>query len=334
MNILVSGGTGFIGSHLVDALVAKHHNVRVPVRPNSDLTYLPVDKIEKIMTSLTDFNDVKALVDGADVIFHLAAIRTEWGVSDEERRKVNVETTQNLLEASVGQIQRFVYVSSVSVHGHFSNSPANEAFPIQPATQYGKSKAESEKLAMKFYSERDLPVTIIRPVITYGPRDLTGMLTKLISLIHSGKYRTIGSGKNRVHLMYISDLIQAFLLAFENPRAIGQAYVVAGKKPITINELVKKVSKYLGKKAPKLHVPLWAAKSIGALFEWAYGLMSSVIQRSIREPIITKSKIDIMTIDRSYDIRRVEAELGYQPKYDYDEGIRMTVDWMKKQHIL
>ncbi len=334
MKILVTGGTGFIGSHLVDALVARHHHVRVPVRSNSNLTYLPIHQIETTEVSLTDDNNIKALVDGIDVIFHLAAIRTEWGISDEERRKVNVETTANLLEASLGRIQRFIYVSSVSVHGHFSNGPANEGFPIQPVTHYGKSKAETEQLVMRFHREKGSPVTIIRPVITYGPRDLTGMLTKLISLIRSGKYRTVGSGNNRVHLMYIPDLIQGFLLAFEHPDAIGQTYIIAGEKPITINDLVSKISTLLDKKVPKLHVPLSVAKTIGSLLERAYRLKSGENRSDIPEPIITRSKIDIMTIDRCYNISKAKAELGYRPKYDYDDGIRLTVNWMQNDHML
>lgn len=329
MRVLVTGGTGFIGSHLANRLHRINHEVIVPIREGSNSKYLP-QGIEIRLADMTEPCDVNDLLKGVDVVFHLASIRGRgWSFTDEEIQKINIGMTENLLKASVGWVRHFIYVSSVSVYGHFKGGPADEKHPCLPSTRYGISKYKAEKLVEAFHKKEGLPTTIIRPVITYGPRDTWGMVTKLIRLINSGEYLTVGSGKNRVHLVYIDDLVDGLLSVMMNPKAIGKIYILAGEEPITINRLVGLISLLLNKGVLPVHVPIWLARLIGHFMEKLYSAIAKE-----EEPFITRDKVDIMTRDRFFSIHRATTELGYIPKVNYEEGLKKTVHWLRDQSLI
>lgn len=328
MKILVTGGTGFIGSRLANRLCTDHE-VIVPFRNGSELRFLK-PRVKTRLSDMADIKDIEDIVEDVDVIFHLAAIRgSSWSFTPDDIKRINIGITENLLKAAVGRVKHFIYVSSVSVYGHFKGGPADEDYHCLPSTRYGASKYEAEKLVEAVYKEKGLNITIIRPVITYGPGDTYGMVTKLSRLINSGRYLTVGSGDNRVHLVYIDDLIDGFLKTMLNPAAFGRTYILAGDAPITINKLVEIASSLLKKRAPNFHLPLWTAKLCAFALEKLYGMFSYK-----KEPFITMDKIDIMTRDRSFDISRAKKELEYAPEIDYSEGLKRTVDWLMKDKFL
>ena len=330
MNILVTGGTGFIGSHLADRLIKKGHNVRVPVRSKSSLEFIGQDNVELKSSNLLDYPDVCSLIKGIDVVFHLASVRgTGWEYTDEQVWDTNMKVTENILKASVGTLKHFIYVSSVSVYGHFKGGPLDEKYPLSPSTRYGKTKHGSEKLVEKYQKEKGLNTTIIRPVITYGARDTWGMVTKLAVLINSNRYLTVGSGENRVHLIYIDDLINGLTLAMNNESVFGEALILAGEKPVTINNLVGIVKTALKKNVPGIRVPLWFAIPAANLMEMSYRVLMNG-----KEPFITRDKIDIMSRDRCFSINRANNYLGFKPNIDYTEGVRKTVDWLKNYKLV
>jgi nucleoside-diphosphate-sugar epimerase len=331
MMVLVTGGTGFIGSHLVDRLVEANHNVLVPVRKESNIKWLPSHRVDVKEVDLLDLEAVKGLLKGIDVVFHLASIRgMGWSFEDEEVHRVNVGITENLLKVSLSKkVKHYIYVSSVSVYGHSNIGPIDENYPYSPVTRYGKTKYKSEMLVEGFYKDDKLPTTIIRPVITYGPRDTWGMIVKLIRLINSGKYLTVGSGENRVHLVYIDDLINGLISVVKNPIAIGKTYILAGEIPITINKLVGIIASLLNRNVPSLHIPIWLARLTGLTLEGFYRAISIR-----KEPFITRDKVDIMTRDRSFNIGKAIRELGYTPGIGYEEGLKKTVDWIRYERLI
>jgi nucleoside-diphosphate-sugar epimerase len=161
------------------------------------------------------------------------------------------------------------------------------------------------------------------------------MLTKLIQLIQGEKYLTVGSGNNRVHLVYIDDLVRGFERVMNRPEAIGETFIIAGEKPITINDLISKVALTLDKNVPSFHVPRSVARIVGFCLEKIFAAGTSAnISFFKKEPLCTRSKVDIMTIDRSYSIEKARKLLGYQPQVDYDEGIQRTVDWLGRRSEL
>ena len=202
----------------MERLAKEGLNVVVPVRKESNREYLPHESVEIQDADLLDPQSVKSLLKGIDRVFHLASIRgSGWSFCDEKVYRVNVGMTQNLLEASLREgVRQFVYISSVSVYGHPCGGPIDEDYPCSPKTRYGMTKHRSETLVREFHEREKLPMTIVRPVITYGPRDSEGMVQKLCSLINSRRYLTVGNGENRIHLIYIDDLIEGLMLAINH----------------------------------------------------------------------------------------------------------------------
>ena len=331
MRVLVLGGTGFIGRHLVERLANNGFDVVVPVRRESSRKCLPTGPLKVVEADLLQPGSLDGLMEGIDTVFHLAAIRgSGWSFGDEDVYRVNVGITRNLMEAAVSQpVRHCVYVSSVSIYGHLRGVLVGEEYPCSPVTRYGQTKYESEKLVKEFQRRGKISSTIIRPVITYGPGDTWGMVAKLISLINSNKYLTIGDGENRVHLIYIDDLIDGLMLILNNPAVWGRTYIFAGEEPITINRLVGIISVALGTRVINLHIPTWFAKLTAQSMEFLYRLLAIN-----KEPLVTLDKIDIMCRDRAFDFKRAKEDLRFAPKVGYEEGIERTVAWLKAAKLI
>lgn len=326
MKALVAGGTGFIGSHLAERLAGEGYRVVVPVRSGSGSKYPAGGGVEKRGANLADTGELGGLLEGVDTVFHLASIRgSGWGHDDETIRKVNVGLTRTLLDASVAaSVRRFLYVSSVSVFGHPRGGPIGEDAACLPVTRYGKTKFESERLVRDYHEAGKISTTVLRPVITYGPRDTWGMIPKLVRLIDSGRYLTVGSGKNRVHLIYIDDLVDGIMLAAGNSAAEGNTYVLSGERPARIEDLVDIISSLLKKNVPRFRMPIGPALLAARLMEAAWKAAGSK-----REPFLTRDKIDIMCRDRSFSHEKAGKDLGFEPRVDYGKGLLDTIVWLR-----
>ncbi len=325
MRVVVTGGTGFIGSHLVERLSSNGARVVVPVRKGRR-TALPSDSpAEFVPMDHDEIGRRGDLLKGVDVVVHLAAVRgSGWSIDDRQIYDINVRLTGDLVKAAASQdVSHFIYVSSVSVYGHPSGGPINEDYPRSPVTRYGASKCEAEQLVTETSESRRLPVTIVRPVITYGPRDTWGMVTKLTRLIHSGRFALVGSGENRIHLIYIDDLIDGLMLAISHPPAGTRTYILASDQPVSVNQLTATVAEALSRPIGRVRVPASLARFTGWVLEWLYRWC-----RIRQEPLVTRDKVDLMTRDRFFDTARARAELGFAPRTGYQEGLRRTVDWL------
>jgi nucleoside-diphosphate-sugar epimerase len=329
MKILITGSSGFIGSHLVEALVTAGHDVYCAVRNiESAATLLPSRvipiSIQELLASQFPF------VHG-DALFHIAAARHRWGVSHEEYFSANVMMTEKLLELASNKVDQFIYCSSIAVFGWPPKGPIDESFDYAPINSYGKTKVHCEQLVSKWGKESGLKTTIVRPSITYGRRDPTGMLTKLAIMIDRGIYATVGSGKNRVQLAHVADIVQGFMKTLGNPRAFGRDYIITAQSPIRINDLVTLVANELGKPAPRIKIPLWIARLAALSLESCY---AAGLKITGFEPIIAREKIQVMSTDRHYSIARAQDELGYAPKYDYQNGVHDFITELKKDGLL
>ncbi len=325
MRVLVIGGTGFIGSHLVERLSTNGIPVTVPVRkgcravspPDSCVEFVPVDRDE--------IGWAGALLPGVDVVVHLAAVRgSGWSFGDRHVNDVNVRLTGKLVEGAASHaVSHFIYVSSVSVYGHPCGGPISEDYPCSPATRYGFSKYEAEKLVVAASGKRGMAATIVRPVITYGPGDTWGMVPKMARLIYGGRFAIVGKGENRVHLIYIDDLIDGLMLLIPRRPAGTRTYILASDQPVSVRRLAAIISQALSRPEVRLHVPMRLAWFAGGTLEAAYRWC-----RIRREPLVTRDKVDIVTRDRCFDTARARGELGFAPRIGYQEGLRRTVDWL------
>lgn len=337
MRILVTGGTGFLGGHLVRALLEKEHKVRALVRRGSDVEGLK--GAELVYGDLTEPESLRQAVEGIEAVYHLAAVRDKWGTSYSAYYKGNVEGTRNLLDAATGQVNKFICCSTAGVARYAGNLQADESLPynINGHGQYGyhHTKALAEQLTLEYAHTGRVPATVIRPTIVYGPGDTWGMMTRLVTMLVRGRFALVGDGRNHLHLVYVDDVIRTFILAGESSRSVGQAYITAGPSLITLNDLVARVCALLGVKPPRWHIPVWAAKAAGWVLEMAY---ASKLRMGIRAfgdmPLVTRDKVDTLTVDHGYNIAKIRQELGYCPTVDYDQGLWWTVKWCQDKGYL
>lgn len=324
MKVLVTGATGFVGSHLVKRLIDDGHNVRALVRKGRGMKGFD-SRIELIYGDITDPSSLDDAVRNADIVYHLAAMVKEAGVPDSLFYDVNVKGTENLLDASLKHgVKRFIHISTCGVHGDVKNPPATEDSPFNPEDIYQKTKIESEKLVMSF-RKKGLPVVIIRPTGIYGPGDTR--LLKLFKLIKGRKFFMVGDGETLFHLVYIDDLIDALILAGQVPEAEGEAFLIGGEKYLTLNELTRDIAKTFGVHLKNIHLPVFPVRALATVMEFIF--------KPLRiEPPLFRRRVDFFTKNRAFDISKAKRLLGYQPKMDIGNGIKLTIDWYKREGLL
>jgi len=325
VKVLVTGGTGFIGGHLARALRERGDRVRVLARrPAPELT---AQGLEVVQGDITDRAAVQAAVQGMDLVYHLAALRDRWGWPYSLYQAVNVAGTRHLLEAAAAEGCRFVHCSSVGVALYPGNRCIDETLPYHPASSqryYHQTKAQAERLVLERARRGEVAATVVRPVITYGPGDERGMVTRMMALLARGRFIPVGRGRNHVHLAYIDDVVQGFLLAGAKPDAVGQAYIIAGPRSIAVKELIRLTCAVLGVPRPRLCVPTPLALAVAWVWEALYQAV-----RSQKEPLITRDKIATLTVDRGFNWEKAHRELGYAPQVDYEEGLGRTAAWFR-----
>ncbi len=323
MKALVTGANGFTGSYLTKHLLNKGYDVRVLVRKNSNLSTLEDLPVEYAYADLAADDPVEDAVAGVDVVFHIAALYRAENVPKKMFWAVNVDGTRKLLEAAKkAGVKRFVHCSTVGVQGEIKNPPAKEEDPYNPGDYYQESKMEGELLALNFFKKENLPGTVVRPVGIYGPGDTRFL--KLFKYIYNGKFRMIGSGKVLYHLTYVEDLVAGIALAGEKEEALGEIFTIGGNEYVTLNELVEKIARILGRPVPKTRIPVWPV--------WLAGLLCELTFKPLGlEPPIFRRRVDFFIKDRAFDISKAKRLLGYEPRVSLDEGLKITADWYKQQ---
>jgi nucleoside-diphosphate-sugar epimerase len=337
MKVLVTGATGFIGGHLVRHLLAQGHGVRALTRrrAGSEDRVAPLAEagVELAWGEVTDLGSVRSAVQGVEAVFHLAAVRDKWGTPESLYREVNVGGTHHLLEAVAETgAERFVYCSSVGVARYPGNLAADETLPFrEPSSQvfYHRTKAQAERMVLDWASSGRVPAVVVRPVITYGPLDEWGMVTRLIAMLAGGRFVPIGNGCAHVDLAYIDDVVSGMRRALEVGTS-GQVYILSGTAPIEVRVLIGKICNLLGKHPPRARIPVSLAYTAGWGLEKLYAFGSRLgLDVAKHQPLITRDKIATLAVDRGFSHARASRELGYQPQVDYDEGLRRTLDWLK-----
>jgi nucleoside-diphosphate-sugar epimerase len=321
-NAFVTGASGFSGSYLCKALLEKKYNVKALVRKNSNRENLENLDIQFIEANLADPDSIKGKIKDTDIVFHIAALYRQEGVSKDMFTKVNLEGTRIMLNESITSgVKRFVHCSTVGVQGEISNPPATENAPYKPGDHYQVSKMEGEKLALSYFNEGKIDGVVVRPVGIYGPGDTRFL--KLFKHIYKGNFKMIGKGNVLYHLTFIEDLVQGIILAGETPTASRQIYTIGGNEYLPLTDLANMIAQILDKPISKIHIPLWPAYTAAFLCE--------MICRPLGiEPPIYRRRLDFFTKDRAFDISKARNELGYNPKVPLKEGLTRTAQWYKE----
>ena len=300
-SVLVTGGAGFIGSHLVDRLVAEGFEVGVldnlsTGKPENLKYHLENGSLRFVRGDLLDGQAVREALKNAEAVFHLAAITSvPYSVKHPDAtRRVNVEGTRSLLEACLRKgVERFIYVSSCAVYGEPEYLPVDEKHPARPISPYAETKLEAERLCREFQEKYGLKTTIVRPFNVYGPRmrggQYGGVIARFIERLRSNKPPIIyGDGRQTRDFIHVWDVVNALMLTLNCQNAAGEMFNVASGVATSIVELAKLVMQLLG------------ADGLKPIFRPARG----------------------GDIRQSYaDIRKAKAWLGYEPRISLKEGI-------------
>ena len=331
MKLLVTGGTGFIGSHLAEQgrrlgadVVVLGLTERPEERANVEL--LRRLDVDVLPGSITDAELCRRAARGATHVFHLAVAMREGAKSDSFFESVNLDGTRRLLEASVEQgVRRFVYCSTIGIYGHRAPGVTREDSPLVPGNIYERTKVSAERLVREFGAERALPYSILRPADVYGPRDQR--LLKLFKGVSAGKFPLFGAGQGRRHMIYVDDVVSGFFRACERDQALGESFILAGPRPCTLRELVAEVQSATGSARFGVRLPLAPMLGVAAVVE--------DVSRAIGvEPPIYRRRMDFFWSDSEFDTSRARRALDWAPQVDLPEGIRRTLDDYRRSGAL
>lgn len=320
---LVTGATGFTGSVLVRKLCESGIRVRALARASSRREVLRELPIEWIEGNVHDPTVVEQAAAGVNFIFHVAAAYREAGIADDMYRKVHVESTQLLAAAALKNpgFQRFLLVSTVGVHGHIEQPPANETAPFHPGDIYQETKAEAELWLRQFAAQNQLPVTVIRPAAIYGPGDRR--LLKIFRMATWPVFPLLGRARGQLyHLIHVDDLTDMFIQAALNPRARGEVYIGGDPAALALADIATIIRSEYGGKTRLLRIPAWPFFLLAALCEIVcrpFGLA----------PPIYKRRVAFFTKDRSFDTSKLRAHLDFEYTWTTEEGLRDTARWYR-----
>jgi nucleoside-diphosphate-sugar epimerase len=323
-SVLVTGATGFTGSVLVQKLVKGGIKVSVIARPSSKTDHLSNLPIKWYRGHVFDPETVKSACSGVQYVFHIAAAFREARYDDEYYYNVHVKSTQLLAQEVLQnpEFKRFIHISTVGVHGHIENPPANEDSPFNPGDIYQKTKAEADIWIRNFAKERDLSLTVIRPAAIYGPGDRR--LLKLFRAVNRGIFPILGYGKCLYHLIHVEDLTNVMMLAAVHPRAEGQVFIAGNSEPIALTEMVRIIADELGSKPRIIRLPV-------APFFVIADICESLCRPLGIEPPIYRRRVAFFTKDRAFDTSKLRNILGYRYVFTNEEGLRQTARWYVQQ---
>uniref|UniRef100_A0A7C2JXS3 NAD-dependent epimerase/dehydratase family protein n=1 Tax=Schlesneria paludicola TaxID=360056 RepID=A0A7C2JXS3_9PLAN len=326
--MLVTGATGLVGSHVVEAALRRGWRVRALVRSASSGQALEELGTELAIGDLGDPASLKAATRDATVIVHCAAKVGDWGAVEDYRR-INVDGVRTLIDAAEqgGQLRRFVHISSLGVY------PARDHFGTDEDTPpsatgidgYTLTKVEAEQLVVERARQTGLPAVVLRPGFIYGPRDRT-ILPKLWERLKSGQFAYLGSPDKVMNNTYVGNLVDAIFLAIARDDVLGRVYNITDGRLVTKREFIETIATAAEVPPPTKVVPLGLARVIARGLEYLYKLLGKQ-----EAPLLSNARIKFLGLNLDYCIDRARRELGYAPAVDFQEGMTTTLDWQRNE---
>ena len=313
--ILVTGGSGFIGSHLVDRLCLDGKSVRCLLRRKSNRELPP--QAEIVFGELVSGAGLDEALRGVDTVIHLAGVTKALAVED--YYVGNMRATENLARTMAGRAIRLVHVSSLAAVGPNPDGiPIEEDAEPHPFTNYGKSKLEGERVVRRLVPDS----VIVRPPVVYGPRDTD--VFRILKPLCKGIAVQIGGGERWFSAIYVKDLIDGLIAAAHAAQAPGGTYFLANATPVSWTDLRVTTARIIGRDARVLRVPSPVAYAVG------YG--AEVWARLTRKPgIISREKVKEAECPYwTCDTRRAAAEIGFHARTSLDAGLAQTLSWYRE----
>jgi nucleoside-diphosphate-sugar epimerase len=320
-DILVTGGTGFLGRHLARALLDRGHRVRLLGRDFSCAGDLIEAGALSLAADLRDRDAVLRACAGADAVYHVGALSAPWG-RRADFHAINVGGTAAVVAGCRAHgVRRLIYVSSPSVifdgRDHVDLTEA-APYPRRFASVYSLTKKLGEDLVN---AAADLDTVILRPKAIFGPGD-QALLPRLVAAAGQRRLPQIGDGANLVDLTYVENVVHALTLTLEAPAARGKTYTITNGEHARLWDVIRYVLRRLGLPGELRRVPLRAALAAAGLMELRAALTG-------KEPLLTRYSAAILGRTQTYDISAARRDLGYEPHVSLAEGIEHTLDYLQ-----
>jgi nucleoside-diphosphate-sugar epimerase len=326
LKALVTGSTGFIGSHLVESLIQRGIQVRCLVRKTSDLRWLKDLPVEFVYGDCNEMGSLKEAMKGVDQVFHLAGVTK--AIDEKTYFEVNAHGTENLIHACLEHnphLEKFIYLSSQAAAGPCHNGrKKKESDGCEPVSPYGQSKRLGEKLAIEHAHE--LPLLILRPSAVYGPRDQD--IYAFFKLLSKRIKPCLVGQDQHLSLCYVQDVICAILLAAESQESKGEIFFLSDGHDYRMDEIGDVFAQAMGVTPLSIPVPKWVIFGIASFSEYLSKL-------SRKPPLISRGKAEEMVQeDWGCDITKARTVLGFEPRIHLAQGAKLTVDWYRKENWL
>jgi nucleoside-diphosphate-sugar epimerase len=329
MRLLITGATGLVGGMLARRAVAAGYTVRALVRQPAQARALAEQGIELAEGDLGRPESLPAAVADVDLVVHSAAQVGDWGPV-EKYRAINVFGLEHFLTTleRAGCVKRFVQISSQGIYQprHHYGTDETEPANVSGLDGYTCSKAEAEVVLRRHVEEYQFPAVVLRPGFIYGPGD-RHVLPPLAQRLMAGKMKLIGDGKKKLNNTYVGNLVDAIFLALEKDGVLGETFNIRDERLVDRIEFVGTIADYL--KCPRPgHVPLWLAKGITAVIEPLARLRGAT-----EAPMLTKARLKFLALNLDYSIAKAKQKLGYQPKVDFQDGMRLALEWLTSEGL-
>ncbi len=323
---VVTGGTGFVGSHLVDLLLKEGFAVKCIVRKTSNLRWLKDKNVEIYDSGLFSKDELKKILKDANYLYHIAGVVK--AKKEEGYFKGNVETTRNLLEALIEinpDIERVIVMSSLTACGPAKkDQPCTEESTPHPITTYGRSKVAEEKLVKEFMDR--LKITIIRAPAVYGERDTEIYL--VFKTYKAGLMTFIGFDKKELSIIHVADLIKGIYLASISNKAAGEIYFISSEKFYNWDIIGNVIGEAMGKKALKIRLPHFLVFTVAAVAQF-FAMFSSKPATFNLE----KAR-DFVQKYWTCDVSKASRDFGYHQEVSLEDGMKRTIEWYRREKWL
>jgi len=315
VRIFVTGANGFIGSHFMDHAAAAGHSVIGLQRANG---HHPARNGAELRNGdVRDPESFAAALQGVECVCHFAAAFKEAGEDEAHFHRVNVEGTAKLMAAAHAHgVKRFVLCSTAGIYGSRVPGVIDESRPPQPWNAYERSKVAAENEVRRLAERYSMEYVILRPVAVYGPRD--PRLQKLFRSTAKGRFPLFGSGNGRRHMVYVTDLAEAFLRACVRPEAANQEMIVAGPEAVPLRDLLQTLATLSNRRSCGPRLPLKPMLGLAAVTE-------DVCRWLKIDPPLYRRRMDFYTNDAAFDCSRARSVLGWMPKVGLKEGLASTI---------
>ncbi len=321
--VAVTGISGLLGGALTRRLLGDGYAVRGLLR-TPDAAWEAQSGLTIVAGDLADPHSLTRLVMGTDTVFHIAAMYRSDG-SWEQFAETNWHGTERMLATAAGAgVRRFVFCSTIGVHGSIADAPGDEDAPLNPRDNYQRSKLYAEQ-ACRAAMGGDMEIVILRPCGIYGPGDLR--MLKMFRMLQRGVFIQIGSGEANFHAVYIDDLVEGFMLAMTVDGIDGETFIIGGADYLPLKDYVATAAAALPVPPPRLHLPYKPMETVARLCETLcapFGL----------QPPLHRRRLTFFKHNRAFSIERARTRLGYSPRVALPEGFRRTVAWYREERLL